>query len=111
MTSKLKCPVSENLDDIKDMRCPFCNKLLDAVVKNKNDWIYNCGNPECQYFDDAENYNAKHYLATAEFWEELIRTKKKYERAMWWLKEIVENHRCTPISTAEMALKELDDEQ
>lgn len=34
-------------------------------------------------------------------------TKKKLDRAKWWLKEIVENHRYTPISTAEKALKEL----
>lgn len=32
---------------------------------------------------------------------------KRLKRAEWWLHEIVENHRFTPISTAEMALKEL----
>ena len=39
------------------------------------------------------------------------RLQKQLDRAKWWLKEIVENHRYTPITTAEMALKELDDEQ
>ena len=34
-------------------------------------------------------------------------TRKALDRAKWWLKEIVENHRYTPISTAEMALKEI----
>lgn len=32
---------------------------------------------------------------------------QKYNKAIWWLHEIVENHRFTPISTAEKALKEL----
>lgn len=37
----------------------------------------------------------------------LERTRKALEIAKWWLNEIVENYRCTPISTAEMALKEI----
>lgn len=40
--------------------------------------------------------------------EQMIKNlQKKLNRAEWWLHEIVENHRFTPISTAEMALKEL----
>ncbi len=40
--------------------------------------------------------------------EQMIKNlTKKLSRAEWWLHEIVENHRFTPISTAEMALKEL----
>lgn len=38
---------------------------------------------------------------------ELERTRKALDKAKWWLHEIVENHRCTPISTAEMALEEI----
>ena len=38
---------------------------------------------------------------------ELERTRKVLDRAKWWLHEIVESHRCTPISTAEMALKDI----
>ena len=38
---------------------------------------------------------------------ELERTRKALDKAKWWLNEIVESHRCTPISTAEMALKEI----
>lgn len=34
---------------------------------------------------------------------------QKYNKAIWWLKEIVNNHRFTPISTAEMALKKLEE--
>lgn len=40
--------------------------------------------------------------------DDLIAQADKAERAIWWLKEIVKNHRHTPITTAEMALKELD---
>lgn len=43
--------------------------------------------------------------------DDLIAQADKAERAIWWLKEIVENHRYTPITTAEMALKELDDDK
>jgi hypothetical protein len=39
------------------------------------------------------------------------RLQEQLDRAKWWLKEIVENHRYTPITTAEMALKELDDDK
>ena len=38
-------------------------------------------------------------------------TKKKLDKAIWWLNEIVENHRFTPISTAEKALEELKEQQ
>lgn len=38
---------------------------------------------------------------------ELERTRKILDKAIWWLNEIVENHRYTPITTAEMALKEI----
>ena len=67
---------------MSDMKCPFCGKLLDAVVKNQNDWIYSCGNPDCEFFDDCDNYEQKHYLATPEFWQELISTKKQLEIAV-----------------------------
>lgn len=42
------------------------------------------------------------------YFDELLAQADKAERAIWWLKEIVENYRCTPITTAEIALKELD---
>ena len=39
--------------------------------------------------------------------QELTKTKQALDKAIWWLNEIVENHRFTPISTAEKALKEI----
>ena len=50
-------------------------------MKNQNDWIYSCGNPSCEFFDDCDNYEKKHYLATPEFWQELIRTRKALDVA------------------------------
>jgi hypothetical protein len=38
-----------------------------------------------------------------------IKLVEKFNRAKWWLCEIVKNHRYTPISTAEMALKEIEE--
>lgn len=72
---------------MNDMKCSFCGKSLDAVVKNQNDWIYSCGNPSCEFFDDCDNYEKKHYLATPEFWQELIRTRKALDVAVDALKE------------------------
>ena len=43
--------------------------------------------------------------------EELERTKKLYARAKWWLNEIINNHRYTPVSTAEMAVKDLGEKE
>lgn len=37
--------------------------------------------------------------------------EKRYSRAKWWLNEIVKNHRFTPISTAEKALKDLEESE
>lgn len=39
--------------------------------------------------------------------DKIERLEKQYDRAKWWLNEIVKNHRYTPISTAEKALKDL----
>lgn len=41
--------------------------------------------------------------------KELDRTRKALDKAIWWLNEIVENHRFTPISTAEKALAEINE--
>lgn len=38
-----------------------------------------------------------------------IKLLEKFNRAKWWLNEIVKNHRFTPISTAEKALKDLEE--
>ena len=39
--------------------------------------------------------------------EKLEKMTELYTKAKWWLNEIVSNHRFTPISTAEMAIKDL----
>ena len=51
--------------------------------------------------------NDKNVWGSEETLKELDRTRKALDKAIWWLNEIVENHRFTPISTAEMALKEI----
>lgn len=40
--------------------------------------------------------------------ESVLNSLKKLNKAKWWLNEIVNNHRFTPISTAEMAIKDLE---
>lgn len=55
-----------------------------------------------EYADElkAELAKVKKQLAIAE---------QRYAKAKWWLNEIVKNHRFTPISTAEKALKGLEE--
>ena len=55
--------------------------------------------------NQPETHSTEVLLSTI---EELERTKKLYQQAKWWLNEIVKNHRFTPVSTAEMALKDLE---
>ncbi|MEE1227284.1 MAG: hypothetical protein UHM08_09305 [Bacteroidales bacterium] len=74
------------------LKCPVCN----AKLKEDGDLLY-CPNDHCGW------------VGNEAFWEDFIYVTKKLDRAKWWLKEIVENHRYTPISTAEMALKELEE--
>ena len=82
---------------MSDMKCPFCQQELQQTYDGKQFW---CSN----YKNSTHPINM---LGTKELWQELIRTRKALDKAKWWLKEIVENHRYTPISTAEMALKEI----
>jgi len=71
-----------------ELICPFCGKPLLACIYNQNDIIYCCDNKDCVYYDDADNQNAKHYLATPEFWQALIDTKKKLDKAKHRLMQI-----------------------
>lgn len=87
MTSKLKCPV--------------CNHKLYQTASEPATYC-------CLYKDCQSDFK---FAGSKELWQTLIHIKKQRDRAKWWLKEIVENHRHTPITTAEMALKELDNEQ
>ena len=81
------------------MKCPFCGEKLQQTYSfnPKQFW---CSN----YYDHKHPINMQ---GTKELWQELIRTRKALNKAKWWLNEIVENHRYTPISTAEIALKEI----
>ena len=56
-------------------------------------------------FLSKENTELKDEIDRLEI--ELERTRKALDKAKWWLHEIVESHRCTPISTAEMALEDI----
>lgn len=78
---------------MSEMKCPFCNGELVGTIGHPI-----CRNQDCVMCDDP---------MPQELLEELIRTRKALDRAKWWLKEIVENHRFTPISTAEKALAEI----
>ena len=74
------------------MKCPICNgDMLGGMICHYN--------PDCPIHDEP---------VPVEIMELLDKTKKQLDRAKWWLNEIVESHRFTPISTAEMALKEIN---
>jgi hypothetical protein len=81
-----------------------------AIIPSTQEWntmilpeFYSLGD-----IDNAERIEQYAYLDDLLALEtELNRTRKALDRAKWWLHEIVENHRYTPISTAEMALKEI----
>lgn len=88
------------------LKCPYCNKPLHCGATLKSDEylieLYQCANQECE--------PTEFLVGCKEFWDilgQLIRTRKVLDKAKWWLNEIVENHRFTPITTAEMALKEI----
>lgn len=81
---------------MSELKCPFCNKKLEPIGTSGQ---FQCGTWGC----DA-SFN---FIATRDVWEYIDRTRKALDKAKWWLNEIVENHRYTPISTAEMALKEI----
>ena len=69
-----------------ELKCPFCQQELSETI-----WEYGERETTCSNCDITGN---------SKLWKAL-------DKAKWWLNEIVENHRCTPISTAEMALKEI----
>ena len=88
---------------MSDMKCPICNKPMkqatyDYDKKDNDDTLYMSIMP-CNCVCN--------FAASKAVWQELIRTRKALDKAKWWLHEIVESHRFTPISTAEMALKEI----
>lgn len=100
---------------MSNMKCPFC---LQEMHKNQDNWFY-CGTDYCELkhiempkkaleaFAESYQNRLNDCKRIGNLNEELIRTRKVLDKAKWWLHEIVESHRCTPISTAEMALKEI----
>lgn len=84
---------------MSDMKCPFCKQELHK----DSDGYYTCYTDNCGCWANGGNGAS----GSESLWLTLIRTKKQLDRAIWWLNEIVESHRCTPISTAEMALAEI----
>lgn len=70
-------------------------EAITRYFANKTDELSEIANMELRDQLEAERVKVK-------------KLEEKYNRAIWWLKEIVNNHRFTPISTAEKALEELD---
>lgn len=89
-------------EEAQDM---YDDAILDALKDKDVDIVVEPASPSAE---PTENIYTKTCRMDKEFAEEeLDRTRKALDKAIWWLKEIVENHRYTPISTAEMALKEI----
>lgn len=86
---------------MSDMKCPFCQQELDY-----DDLLGSCINEDCEESFDMVGTELL-WQKVIDLKQELERTRKALDKAKWWLNEIVESHRCTPISTAEMALKEI----
>ena len=78
--------------------CPFCQQELEICGKY-TDGTSKVWCSKCNLFGDSKLF------------EELDRTRKALDKAIWWLNEIVENHRFTPISTAEKALAEINQKE
>ena len=93
--------------------------LVDYCTELPNRWAYLLD--IIAQADKAERLEKENEAMREEFevWhgnykcevEEKERLQKQLDRAKWWLKEIMENHRYTPITTAEMALKDLDNDK
>ena len=95
---------------MSNMKCPICGKDLVEIELGEC-WFLVCCNSKCRCKGVASD-TVWEFLTIAiknrkALSQELIRTGKALDKAKWWLNEIVESHRCTPISTAEMALKEI----
>lgn len=76
--------------------CPFCQQELNIDPCGE----MGCPNDKCK--------ESAFLIGTKELWSAFITTRKALDKAVWWLNEIVENHRFTPISTAEIALAEIN---
>lgn len=100
----------EKLPEIQIHSCAKINEKLNEVI----DWINDVSAlrvTDKQVTANLPNIDAGElaFLSkeNSDLKDEVERTRKALDKAKWWLHEIVENHRYTPISTAEMALKEI----
>lgn len=99
----------DKLPEIQIHSCAKINEKLNEVI----DWVNDVS--ALRVIDKQVTANLPNIDAgelaflskeNSDLKDELERTRKALDKAKWWLHEIVENHRYTPISTAEMALKE-----
>lgn len=65
---------------MSDMKCPFCQQELREVYFNGVGVGYICPNPDCK--------KAEKLKGNAEFWQELIRTRKALDVAVGALKRL-----------------------
>lgn len=89
---------------VKDVMFNRIDMLNNAICDIRNR-ITTLDDPT--YHQEAPADNSEKANCQENVQDELERTRKALDRAKWWLHEIVESHRCTPISTAEMALEEI----
>ena len=89
------CEVLELTDKERKHLYELSYNLPENITNKKQELLSQIANMELRDQLEAKRVKIK-YL------------EEKYNRAIWWLKEIVNNHRFTPISTAEKALEELD---
>ena len=85
------------IDDLNNWHTGYTQRDNDGITDHDSGEIYTEENVlRWAYIKDLLALEA-----------ELERTRKALDRAKWWLNEIVKNHRYTPISTAEIALKDI----
>ncbi|MFQ6703711.1 MAG: hypothetical protein ACLRFP_01340 [Alphaproteobacteria bacterium] len=79
---------------MSELKCPFCQDYLIPCIQNQNDWLYHCDNQKCPIYDDADNENAKHLLASEDLWQEIQRTRKALDVALDWLGQVATPEKC-----------------
>lgn len=95
-------------DEIPRQESRVVWKSGNVVCGGRFDTHYKCFCGPASQFVDLKKVSRWAYIDDLLALEtELDRTRKALDKARWWLNEIVKNHRFTPISTAEMALKEI----
>lgn len=84
---------------------PTYNEIMQAMnIKSKSGvfWHLHCLEQEGKIKINKNKTRGIELISSKE-----KKIEKLYNKAKWWLTEIVNTHRHTPISTAEMALKDL----